>query len=206
MSNQHTKKKAFKVVVQKCERKGCRNKVRRTPYKIKIGHNRFCSKTCSDMAKTATKYTPEVLAYICANHKTTADEEIAKHLCITVVAYRRQVYAMRAQGITVPHKRGTDPIGTIRTWKDRGYTRKRIKTASGWENVPSDKQYKNPKKGKKRISQFNIIPRPVAEQSKVFAQEGLIPKVEILLPGGRSSVVCDEDKREAVIKYLLRTG
>ncbi len=164
------------------------------------------------------KYGPKEIKWILHNVRKKTTAEMATRFSITKGSMRHLISKLRTKGHEIPHgEKGAVIVhqpGAIVSRHDKNLTRDRkyIKLDNGkWKEILKGRPKGRPKTtgaGKK-----NKYTRKIKAASKLFVTPAVIKqkalirevatKVRIPLPGG-SFVVCDEDKVEATVRYLLR--
>lgn len=174
------------------------------------------------------KYTPQVIAWIVENAGRVPLAEMAIKFNSNPGAFRRFISGLRSEGYKIPKELPVKPrpAGTIRETKRKdGSIRTYKKMENGtWEEQLSDRSKGRPtgsgtgrknktrKPGTSRRTSM-IISKDhdtAMEKSKLFVSPAVIKekddvkeRTKILLPGG-NSVICDSDKVDATVRYLLR--
>lgn len=169
------------------------------------------------------KYTPKEIKWIVKNYGKIPVSEMAAKYHATTGAFRRFVSGLRSAGHKI-HKelpRPPLPVGTIvERARREGYIRKYQKqkdgswlelktgrfkgrpktTDAGKKNKYTRKAPRKPKVSAPVVSKLFVTPAAIKKKAAI---QHNVAKVKIPLPGG-SFVVCDEDKVEATVRYLLK--
>lgn len=200
MSNQHRGKPSFHT----CDNPECGKKVRITPHMVRKGAGKYCSPECGWKCKTRTKYPTDTIKWIQKHILHVSMDDIAEMIGVTRVALGRAVTKMRSEGWDIP-KANTVPVGTIADRKQFGRPFQQIKTEYGWKNYTPDGLHGSQKGKATRIPAIKSIEfKP--DMSVIPVACEVANRTMLLFPDGRKSVICDSDKVDATIRYLLKSG